>query len=174
MPIKYVKGDATRPDLKGLPGLIVHISNSAGGWGAGFVLAISKRWPYPEREYRRWYREGSDLFAGKFQLGAIQVVPVQGDPPLSVINMIAQSGYGKGNRNQHRSNEPDSRPPIRYDALEQCLTEVGYLIKSGPAQGASVHMPRIGTGLSQGSWDIIEPIIERTLSHASVFVYDLP
>jgi hypothetical protein len=88
--------------------------------------------------------------------------------------MIAQEGYGKGNRNLHRSSEPDDRPPIRYEALKQCLTEVGYLIKSGPAQGASVHMPRIGCNLAGGSWGMVEPIIERTLGHAKVFVYDFP
>lgn len=171
--IKYVVGDATAPVGNG-PKLIVHICNNAGGWGAGFVLAISKRWRYPEREYRRWHREGSGLLSGKFQLGAIQVVPVQGDPPLSVVNMIAQEGYGKNNRNQHRSNEPDSRPPIRYDALEQCLNEVGYLVRSGPAQGASIHMPRIGCSLGGGRWAEVEPIIARTLGHASVTVYDFP
>ena len=175
MAITYLNGDATKPTLsKGETGLLVHVCNDVGGFGKGFVLALSNRWPYPEREYRRWHREGQDLLAGKFQLGAIQVVPVQGDPPLSVVNMIAQEGYGKGNRNRHRSSEPDSRPPIRYDALEQCLTEVGYLGKSGPAQGASIHMPRIGCGLAGGKWGDVEPIIERTLSHAQVTVYDPP
>jgi len=171
MTITYLKGDVTAPQGSG-PKLIVHICNNSGGWGAGVVLAISKRWPYPEREYRRWYREKHDLLSGKFQLGAIQVVPVQGDPPLSVVNMIAQEGYGKGNRNLHRSSEPDSRPPIRYDALEQCLTEVGLLVKSGPAQGASIHMPRIGCGLAGSSWDIIEPIVSAQLSGLPVTVYD--
>jgi hypothetical protein len=41
-------------------------------------------------------------------------------------------------------------------------------------QGASVHMPRIGCNLAGGSWGMVEPIIERTLGHAKVFVYDFP
>ena len=171
--ITYLTGDATDPQGPG-PKLIVHICNDRGGWGKGFVLAVSRRWKYPERAYRRWYNEDTDLFAGEFKLGAIQVVPVQGDPPLSVVNMIAQAGYGKGNRNLHRSDEPDSTPPIRYDALEQCLHEVGVLVKSGVAKGASIHMPRIGCGLAGGTWAEIEPIIQRTLGHAAVYVYDLP
>jgi hypothetical protein len=37
-------------------------------------------------------------------------------------------------------------------------------------------MPRIGCGLSGGDWEIVEPIIFRTLCTAGVptFVYDLP
>ena len=39
---------------------------------------------------------------------------------------------------------------------------------------ATVHMPRIGCGLAGGTWDNIEPIIERTLCEADieVSVYD--
>ena len=39
---------------------------------------------------------------------------------------------------------------------------------------ASIHMPRIGTGLAQGDWSLIEPIIQDTLEGLNVFVYDFP
>jgi hypothetical protein len=31
---------------------IAHVCNDRGGWGKGFVMAISQRWPQPEMEYR--------------------------------------------------------------------------------------------------------------------------
>lgn len=47
--IQYIKGDATYPEritpesIK----IIVHIVNDMGAWGAGFVLALNKRWNKP-------------------------------------------------------------------------------------------------------------------------------
>ncbi|HJK89231.1 MAG TPA: hypothetical protein RMH85_21120 [Polyangiaceae bacterium LLY-WYZ-15_(1-7)] len=56
MDIDYVVGDATRPGGDG-PKIIVHVCNDVGGWGRGFVTALSKRWAAPEEAYRAWYRE---------------------------------------------------------------------------------------------------------------------
>ncbi|MFI9202210.1 macro domain-containing protein [Streptomyces sp. NPDC053048] len=154
-PLKIIAGDATNPQAKG-PKVIAHICNDLGGWGKGFVLAISRRWPGPEREYRRWHREraGND-----FALGAVQVVEVR--PDIRVANMVAQRGMKTGS----------GGPPIRYDALERCLHAVA---EHALEHGASVHMPRIGCGLAGGKWERIEPIISRTLSarDIAVTVYD--
>lgn len=43
MEINYLKGDATNPASAGNK-IIVHVCNDIGGWGKGFVMAISKRW----------------------------------------------------------------------------------------------------------------------------------
>jgi len=42
--ITYLQGDATVPVAEGMK-IICHVCNVAGGWGKGFVVAISKRWP---------------------------------------------------------------------------------------------------------------------------------
>jgi O-acetyl-ADP-ribose deacetylase (regulator of RNase III) len=166
--ITYLKGDATRIPSSADEKYLVHVSNNQGGWGAGFVKAISKRWAAPERSYRAWYKVQDNPIWGRFELGNRQIIRVE--PGLSVVNMIAQSGYGTGNTNQHQTSEPNTRPPIRYDALEKCLEKVATAAK---ASGASVHGPRFGSGLSGGSWDVIEPIIERTLVDLSVTIYNL-
>ncbi len=153
--ITYVDGDATAPRGEG-PRIICHICNDIGGWGRGFVTAISKRWQEPETQYRHWHSQGE---SGEFSLGEIQVVEVE--PTLSVANMIAQHGIrSKG-----------GVPPIRYDSLEQCLAK---LAKHAAAAGASVHMPRIGCGLAGGTWPEVEAIVKSTLGQASVpvTVYD--
>ncbi|MGB3404347.1 MAG: hypothetical protein WBA77_16810 [Microcoleaceae cyanobacterium] len=56
MEIQYIKGDATSPQVNGNK-IICHICNDIGGWGKGFVLAISNKWSSPEADYRRWYAE---------------------------------------------------------------------------------------------------------------------
>lgn len=162
MPIMYLKGDATSPQAKG-PKLIIHICNDAGGWGKGFVLAVSKRWGRPEAAYRAWYhsreiRPESDMTTtGRFELGQTQIVTVQ--PGVAVVNMIAQAGTRTGSKG----------PPIRYDALALCLRHVRAYAESWRA---SVHAPRIGTGLAGGDWTRIEPIIQQLLPEVAVYVYD--
>jgi len=153
--IAYRKGDATAPVAAGAK-IICHVCNDVGGWGKGFVLAISKRWPEPEAQYRAWYMQGEQ--AG-FRLGAIQLVEVE--PNLAVANMVAQRGVRPSG----------STPPLRYDALRECLAA---LAERATALAASVHMPRIGCGLAGGSWPEVEAIIKDTLLSASVpvHVYD--
>lgn len=153
--IIYRKGDATDPVGSGQK-YIIHICNDSGGWGRGFVLAVSNRWTEPEKAYREWHREQYSHSCG-FKLGNIQLIKVSQD--ITVINMIAQEGYGSG-----------GRPPVRYEALEQCLEKVSV---SAKVHEASVHGPRFGTGLAGGNWTQIEPIIERTMKELSVTIYDL-
>ncbi|GGV82427.1 hypothetical protein GCM10010294_57570 [Streptomyces griseoloalbus] len=52
--ITYVRGDATVPSVKGVK-IVAHVRNDLGGWGKGFVLALSRRWPEPEAAYRAWH-----------------------------------------------------------------------------------------------------------------------
>jgi O-acetyl-ADP-ribose deacetylase (regulator of RNase III) len=63
-------------------------------------------------------------------------------------------------------------PPIRYHSLRKALAEVATQSK---IRQASVHMPRIGTGLAGGKWENIEPIIREELigKGVSVYIYDL-
>lgn len=154
-PIIYLKGDATAPQAKG-PKIIAHVCNDLGGWGKGFVLALSKRFEAPERAYRMWHRERAH---NDFGLGATQFVPVK--PDVWVANMIGQHGIKSGS----------SGPPVRYEAIEKCLAQVA---QKAEELGASVHLPRIGCGLAGGKWDKIEPLIERELSqrNIAVWVYD--
>jgi O-acetyl-ADP-ribose deacetylase (regulator of RNase III) len=157
--INYVQGDATRPIGEG-PKLICHIVNSIGAWGAGFVLALSRRWPQPEAAYRGWYLSRNSHPEVEFGMGNIQTVVVA--PELTVINMIAQHGIGK---------DSHGNIPLRYNALTACLHKVARLAQ---AVGASVHMPRIGCGLAGGDWEMVEEIIYETLieSGIKVTVYD--
>ena len=154
--ITYLKGDATAP-VGGGSRIICHVCNDIGGWGKGFVLAISKRWKEPEAQYRAWHTQGE---ASGFRLGAIQLVRVTHD--IEVANLIAQRDV----------RAIAGVPPIRYDALRECLAT---LASHAGSQRASVHMPRIACGLAGGTWSEVEAIIRATLvaSGIPVCVYDL-
>ncbi|MGC4100836.1 macro domain-containing protein [Ferruginibacter sp.] len=152
--IIYKNGDATNPVAAGNK-IIVHVCNDVGGWGKGFVMAISSKWSMPEKEYRAWYRSKTG-----FALGQAQIVQVEED--TWVANMIGQRNINK---------DENGDPPVRYDAIGLALQKVEVFATE---KNASVHMPRIGCGLAGGKWEMMEPIIIKTLSEKDieVTVYD--
>ena len=158
----YVLGDATDP-IK-TPAVIAHVCNDIGGWGRGFVTALSAKNPTPEKVYRSWHKNGFFLRSSSetqripFELGQVQYASF-GDN-VQVANMIAQHGVrweGKV-------------PPIRYEALGNCLRTVYAHAQRMPA---TVHMPRIGCVLAGGKWEEIAKIIEEIMTVDTV-VYTLP
>ncbi|MFA3873125.1 macro domain-containing protein [Streptomyces sp. MMCC 100] len=153
--ISYVRGDATAPSVKGVK-VIAHVCNDLGGWGKGFVLAVSRRWPEPEAAYRAWHR---DRASNDFGLGAVRFVQVE--PFVWVANMIGQRGIRAGSKGV----------PVRYEAID---TALGSLADKAAELGASVHMPRIGCGLAGGKWSRVEPLIIDRLARRGipVTVYD--
>ena len=123
--LSYLKGDATQPignDKK----MIVHICNNSSHWGKGFVLALSKRWREPEKQFKQ---------LKTYTLGEIQIIQVEAN--LEVVNMIAQNGIKK---HYH----PEGMRYVDYEALKTCLLKVGQY-----AGGKSVH---ICPGLA---WDLV-------------------
>ncbi|REH54602.1 O-acetyl-ADP-ribose deacetylase (regulator of RNase III) [Tenacibaculum gallaicum] len=152
--VKYIKGDASLPKQEGNK-IIVHVCNDIGGWGKGFVMAISKRWKTPEKAYRNWYKTKEN-----FNLGEVQFIQVKDD--LWIANLIGQHKIRK---------DENGNPPIRYEAIQQGLQKVHNKAKE---LNASVHMPRIGCGLAGGTWGKIEPLIIKELIKKSISttVYD--
>ena len=161
--VTYVKGDATKPIGNGKK-IIAHVCNDSGGWGAGFVLAVNKLSPLPRENYRSTYRHwtfNEDL--NFIPLGTVDAVNLWDvDNTLYVYNMIAQHGTVSELNPQ----------PLSYAALEIALQQLAFDAKR---IGATVHMPRIGCGLARGKWEVVESIINRTLTLAGidVTVYDL-
>ncbi|RLU82540.1 Appr-1-p processing protein [Streptomyces griseocarneus] len=155
--IVYAHGDATRPHGPGSK-IIAHVVNDIGRWGAGSVVALSRRWPQPQAAYRQWYR---DRATNGFSLGAIQLVDVE--DRLWVANLVGQHGI---------RSRTTTETPVRYDAIDQALAS---LSEQALALSASVHMPRIGCGLAGGRWENVEPLILHRLTGQGipVTVYDL-
>jgi O-acetyl-ADP-ribose deacetylase (regulator of RNase III) len=155
--IHYVRGDATKPGASE-PLIIAHIVNdSALTWGGGgFAAAVRRTYPAAQEDYRAWAMSSP----GNHKLGQTHIAAV--GEHRWIASMIAQHGHG-----------PSAQPRIRYEALRQGLQMI-----AGRARelGATVHMPRIGTGMAGGSWELIKSLIRDTLieSHVSVTVYTPP
>jgi O-acetyl-ADP-ribose deacetylase (regulator of RNase III) len=149
--LKYVEGDATRPQGEGRK-LIIHVCNNDRKWGSGFVVALSKRWKEPEELYKKM----------PMDLGVSSSVQVEDD--IVVVNMITQEGI------RHDPKDPEV---LNYTALGECLRGVKGMAE---AHGASVHAPRIGAGRSGGDWEVIEAFLKDFLVRkgVDVTIYDLP
>ncbi len=165
--ITYIRGDATAASVKGVK-VIAHVCNDIGGWGKGFVLAVSRRWPEPEKSYRAWHR---DRASNDFGLGAAQFVQVE--PYVWVANLVGQRGILPRARIRSRGGTPigGQGAPVRYEAIDAALERLG---EKAVELDASVHMPRIGCGLAGGEWSRIEPLVHERLVRRGieVTVYD--
>jgi hypothetical protein len=117
------------------------------------VKALSAKNNGPEKAYHKWYTEDR----GSFVLGAVQIAPFADN--VVVANMIAQEGLRWNGK----------IPPIRYDALEQCLNSVYSHAKK---YGYTLHGPRVGAVLSGGDWPTIEAIIKNTMT-VDTYIYTL-
>jgi O-acetyl-ADP-ribose deacetylase (regulator of RNase III) len=150
--LHYLIGDATDPINR--PAMIIHICNNAGGFGKGFVVPLAEKYPEVKRKYKEWYATGT------MKLGMVQFVQVEPKTDLGSLwvgNMIAQAGI----------RWQGSTPPIRYEALNECLKLV---YDKASKENLTIHMPRIGAVLSGGDWEKIEKIILANISVES-YVY---
>lgn len=141
-----LQGDATSPIKR--PAIIAHVCNDIGAWGAGFVLAVSSKWPFVRDDYLG--------LKGRMHRGDIQMVMV--DDGIHVCNMIAQKGI------RSRTNPV----PLDMDSLGSCLSK---LATEAELTGSSVHMPKIGCGLAGGDWNEVSTLITQKLVGIEVFVY---
>jgi Zn-dependent peptidase ImmA (M78 family)/O-acetyl-ADP-ribose deacetylase (regulator of RNase III) len=153
--IKFLQGNVLQPRGSG-PKLITHVvSDATANWGGkGVAIAIKRKWPAAQQEFRNW------LGHRRPRLGEVHFCEVE--QGFEVATMVCQRGYG-----------PSDTPRIRYAALETALQSVSLRAQKS---NATVHMPRIGCGQAGGSWMLVEELINSSLVAAdlSVTVYDLP
>lgn len=151
-----IRGDATKPRGKGLKLICQIVNDKALTWGAGFALAVRKEWPAAQRDFTHWATSQKT----DFQLGNVHFSWIKED--LVLASLVAQHGYG-----------PAQKPRIRYLALDRTLEKVAVFAKE---KGASIHLPRIGSGQAGGDWGIVREIIDQRLNAAQlkVTIYDLP
>lgn len=149
--LTLVQGDATEPQTT-TPHeicIIPHVCNDLGGWGAGFVVALSKKFgEKPERTYLNYLLGQKGLpVLGKTSFAKM------GDK-LAVANMIAQHGYIGA----------DNPIPLSYKALVNCMADVAeYIlyIQSKTMNPVVIHCPKFGSELAGGKWDFILELIRE-------------
>lgn len=156
-PLNYRIGSAVEPvpgDLRNTE-VIVHGCNDIGAWGAGFVLALGKVYPYARDRYLDAFTKNRTM-----QVGDIDLFKVE--EGVMVGNLITQYGVRR----------PGNEVPFSYEGFRECLKK----LREQMPDHSRVHMPRIGCGLGGATWDQVEPIIREELSDwgVPVVVYDPP
>ena len=155
-PIKYLHGNALEPRGEDAKVICQLVNDRARKWGGGIAKQAARKYPNAEISFSSWIT----VISPNERLGMVHFVEAEQDVYLS--SLIAQAGFG-----------PSNRPRIRYHALEEALARVANF---AAGKNASVHMPRIGTGVADGNWNMIKDMIEEifTGSGLEVIVYDLP
>lgn len=165
--MKYIEGDLFDfvPNESDEVVIIAHVCNDIGAWGAGFVVPLGRKYPKAREAY---------LDMPERRLGEVQFVDVAkkvGDD-IVVANMIAQEGVGP------KFDGDKMIPPIRYDALLQCLHHVRQMATLIKGRGEKVRIacPMFGAGLAGGDWETIATMIGLVWSEQLIEtnIYYLP
>ena len=179
--IKYLHGDATLPHNNSRTvSVICHCCNAFGGWGRGFVLALSRRYPKVKVDYQLFcspYQRSNKLrndLMGKVCISKIR-------PDLYVANIIGQYFYSR-NQYEFRNTAgvlPEFLPSkksgfVKYESIRRGFQDIFKKLASENIE-FEIHMPKIGCGLAGGNWEVMESIIveEFCRKDVKVYVYDL-
>jgi len=152
-----VYGDATEPQRIDVNEIVFipHVCNDLGGWGAGFVLALTKMSSFPEYMYKRTFQR----FPDQEKRGITCFAPIPDNKTITVCNMIAQSGY----KSEHNLR------PLNYPVLIKCMTDVAEWIQEKMEMCEvtevtipphRIHCPKFGGDLAGGNWNFITCLIE--------------
>ena len=148
--LTVVKGDATEPQVSNPHeiAMVPHVCNDIGGWGKGFVMALSRKWSKPEDAYRSFCEMNGKLPI----LGKVCYAKINNS--LVIANMIGQKGTVSA----------DNPIPIKYKALVNCMAEVvAYIemIKSQTVNTVVIHCCKFGSDLAKGDWNFILELIRE-------------
>lgn len=147
--IKYHEGDLFQVlDESSTVGIVVpHVCNDKNGFGAGFVVPLSRRFPVVKDSYHRWHDNhpvASNVEnTGAFQLGNVQFIEVMIEDQIYVANMIAQT--------------LGSARPLYYHHLVHCMENVRDYCWSKNIN--TIIAPMFGSNLAGGNWLFIEELI---------------
>lgn len=129
-------------------GIIVHGCNAQGKMASGVAKAIRAKFPLAYERYMRAY-EGNGL-----RVGQVVWAKISEDPKLAVANGITQKFYGRNASIRY----------VDYDAVRSVFKQVADVARRN---ALPVHYPKIGAGLGNGDWSIIEAIISEELEGVS-------
>jgi O-acetyl-ADP-ribose deacetylase (regulator of RNase III) len=126
----------------------MHGCNDQGVMGSGVAKVIRTRFP---TAFYSYFARHKDLpwLPGEYQL-------VDCGSHI-IINAITQHNYGR-----------DGAKYVSYDAVDTIMKGLNKELN-----GSSIAMPKIGSTLGGGDWEIIQRIIERNSSNLNIVVYYL-
>jgi len=155
-PIRTVHGNVLEPRNGGAKIICQLVNDKAIKWGGGIARKMAKRFPKAEARFS----DAMIKLPQDARLGS--VIFSQADDDITIASLIAQEGFG-----------PSLFPRIRYAALGSCFESV---VLRATEHSATIHMPKIGTGVAGGDWSTIEEMLDDVMVRAdlSVTIYEIP
>ena len=148
MEIIYKKGNL----VEAAEDAIAHGCNAQGVMRSGVAKAIRETFPLAYDAYNALHKHNNSGLS----LGVAQYVQTKNK---YIVNCITQEFYGR-----------DGKQYVDYDAIRSCMKDMNQSFLS--AQVESVALPKIGSGLGGGDWDIIAKIIEEEFVDIQPVVYE--
>jgi O-acetyl-ADP-ribose deacetylase (regulator of RNase III) len=139
----YKKGDL----LSVTTGIIAHGCNAQGVMGSGVAKLLRAKYPHCFINYL------NDLYR-EFWLGSVSWSKHFTTPDVAIASCITQEFYGR---------DPNVRY-VSYDAISDAFDDV---FREAKKLDWIVNMPKIGAGLGNGDWFIIERLIEESARKAN-------
>lgn len=129
-------------------GIVVHGCNAQSVMGSGIAQTIRSKYPQVFEDYRNALRG----FDSHNNLG--RVVTTQVGDELYIYSAITQEFYGRN---------PDVKY-VSYDAMDRAFETIALLATPQPRiQSLPIYYPKIGSGLANGNWNVIQEIINHRL-----------
>lgn len=145
--IKYIHGDV----FKSSANIIAHGCNCRGGFGAGIAVQVAKLFPKARDMYmKKFHNEG-------WRVGEVQLVHVGGDK--FIANCATQDKYGS---------PKGGAVYVSYEGFRVVMEE---LKKNCLEYNLTLAMPKIGSDLAGGDWNILEGILNEVFSDMEIEVY---
>ncbi len=150
MAIQIINGDL----LEATESIVGHQVNCQAVMGSGVAKLLKEKYPSLYPSYMTFCKGKTP----EELLGQLQIIPM--DSSNTVANLFGQLNYGRSKTIY-----------TNYDALRKALTELKSYAKE---REQTVALPyNIGCGLANGSWDIVEKMIEDVFADYEVTLYKI-
>lgn len=165
--MNYIEGDLIELSKKGNFDVIVHGCNCHSTMGAGIAPQMAKVFGCDKFEMELI---GSDInklgnidyqtfVLGEFTIWSLEDLKNnRNEPEITVVNAYTQYNYG-------RNHSDGDLIPFSYEAFTICMQKINLVFS-----GKHIGMPRIGSGLAGGDWNVIENIIKKELKNCKVTI----
>jgi len=128
-------------------GIIVQGCNAQGVMGSGVAKLLKEKYPSCFQNYITDLNSGHRL--GDVSWSSANSLSVYSPDDLCIASGITQEFYGRDPNVQY----------VSYDAITDVFDEIFVVAKD---LDRCVNMPKIGAGLGNGDWSIIENLIEES------------
>ena len=143
-----IDGDIIKKALAGEFDVIIHGCNCFCTMGAGLAKGIKDAFP------KAYEADCATTKGDKEKLGTCTFAECSiAGGTVTIVNAYTQYNYGRG------------RVQTDYEAIRQCLE---WAVEK--FRGKRIGLPKIGSGLGGGDWNIIQKIIEEEMSGENVTV----